>query len=189
MEIEQLLRKQIEAIVKLTDEEFQFVLGHFEDKSYRKNQYVVQADGAAPWDHFVAQGLLKSYFIDEDGKEHILQFAMEDWWISDPQAYHNRLPATLNIDCIEDTTALAITIDNREKLCVECNKMEYFFMKKTTAGYIALQKRILSLMSQKSEDRYRYFEELYPNLIHRLPKKMIASYLGISRETLSRLSS
>ncbi|TDN80813.1 CRP-like cAMP-binding protein [Salegentibacter sp. 24] len=185
---EQLLRKQIEAIVKLTDEEFQFVVGYFEIKNYRKNQYLVQAGAAAPLDHFVTSGLLKSYFIDEDGKEHILQFAMEDWWISDPQAYHNRLPATLNIDCIEDTTALAITIDNREALCYECKKMEYFFMKKTTAGYIALQKRILSLMSQNSEDRYRQFEELYPVLINRIPKKLIASYLGVSRETLSRLS-
>ncbi len=188
MELEQVLREQIEAIVRLTDEEFQFVVGYFETKNYRKNQYVVQAGAAAPLDHFVASGLLKSYFIDEDGKEHILQFAMEDWWISDPQAYHNRLPATLNIDCIEDTTVLAITIDNREKLCSECKKMEYFFMKKTTAGYIALQKRILSLMSQNSEDRYRQFEELYPALINRIPKKLIASYLGVSRETLSRLA-
>lgn len=189
MENEQLLRKQIEAIVKLTDEEFQFVISYFIVKNFRKNQYVVQAGTAAPWDHFVVQGLLKSYYIDEDGKEHILQFATKNWWISDPQAYHNKLPATLNIDCIEDTTVLAISIDNREKLCSECKKMEYFFLKKTTAGYIALQKRILSLMSQKSEDRYRYFEELYPNLLHRVPKKMIASYLGVSRETLSRLSS
>lgn len=189
MKIEPLLRQQIEAIVKLTDEEFQEVLHYFETKNYRKNQYVVQAGAAAAFDHFVVKGLLRSYFMDEDGKEHILQFAVEDWWISDPQAYHNGLPATLNIDTLEDTTVLAISIDNREKLCWECKKMEYFFMKRTTAGYIALQKRILSLMSQKSEDRYRYFEELYPNLILRLPKKMIASYLGISRETLSRMSS
>lgn len=185
---ENILRKQIETIVKLTDEEFQFVLGYFESKNYKKNQFVVQSEAPAPLDHFVAKGLLRSYFLDEDGKEHITQFAMEDWWISDPQAYHNRLNATLNIDCIEDTQALTISIDNREKLCADLKKMEYFFMKKTTAGYIALQKRILSLMSQKSDDRYRLFIELYPDLINRIPKKMIASYLGVSRETLSRMS-
>lgn len=188
MEIERLLRNQIEAIVKLTDAEFQDVLGFFEPKHFKKHQFAVQAGSSAPLDHFVAKGLLRSYLMDEDGKEHITQFAMEDWWISDPQAYHNRLPATLNIDCLEDTQVLAISIDNREKLCLEFKKMEYFFMKKTTAGYIALQKRILSLMSQKSEDRYRLFEELYPDLMKRIPKKMIASYLGVSRETLSRLS-
>lgn len=188
MNIENILKAQIETIVKLTDEEFHFVLGYFEPKNYKKNQFVVQAGSPAPLDHFVAKGLLRSYFMDEDGKEHITQFAMEDWWISDPQAYHNRLNATLNIDCLENTQALAISIDNREKLCAEFKKMEFFFMKKTTAGYIALQKRILSLMSQNSEDRYRLFEELYPELMNRIPKKMIASYLGVSRETLSRLS-
>ncbi|MDO9553476.1 Crp/Fnr family transcriptional regulator [Rhodonellum sp.] len=188
MGIKDALRKQIEAIVILTDNEYDLVLRHFEAKNYKKHQYVVQAGSSAPYDHFVSKGLLKSSFTDEDGKEHIIQFAMEDWWISDPQAYHNRLDATLNIDCLENTQALAISIDNREKLCVECQKMEYFFLKKTTAGYIALQKRILSLMSQNSEDRYRLFKELYPDLVNRLPKKLIASYLGISRETLSRLS-
>tara|TARA_R100000935_G_scaffold29067_1_gene49392 strand:+ start:346 stop:987 length:642 start_codon:yes stop_codon:yes gene_type:complete len=183
-----LLRGQIEAIVKLTDEEFQFVLTHFETSIYKKHQYVVQANHLAPNDHFVAKGLLRSFSIDEAGKEHILQFAMEDWWISDPQAYHNRMHATLNIDCLEDSEIMSISIDNREKLCRELNKMEYFFLKKTTAGYIALQQRILSLMSQKSDERYVQFVQLYPNLIDRIPKALIASYLGISRETLSRMS-
>ncbi len=179
---------QIEAIIKLTDEEFDFVLQYFESKTYKKHQYVVQAGAPAPFDHFVVEGLLKSSFTDNDGKEHIIQFAMEDWWISDPQAYHNRLTATLDIDSLERTDTFTISIDNREQLCANCKKMEYFFLKKTTAGYIALQRRILSLMSQKSEDRYRLFEELYPDLLHRIPKKLIASYLGVTRETLSRLA-
>lgn len=112
---------------------------------------------------------------------------MEDWWISDPQAYHNGLTATLNIDCLEDTVAYTISLDNREKLCAESRKMEYFFRKKTQAGYIALQKRIQSLMSQSARERYDQFIQLYPQLSRRLPKALIASYLGISRETLSRM--
>jgi CRP-like cAMP-binding protein len=83
---------------------------------------------------------------------------------------------------------LYISIDNREKLCADLKKMEYFFMKKTTAGYIALQRRILSLMSQKADERYTQFLHLYPTLLQRLPKALIASYLGISRETLSRIA-
>ena len=186
--MEEILRKQIEKIVTLTDDEFSFVLTHFSARSYKKHQYVVQANNPAPYDHFVVSGLLKSFYIDDAGKTHILQFAMEDWWISDPNAYHNRLTATLNIDCLEDTHTFYISIDNREKLCAELQKMEYFFMKKTTAGYIALQKRILSLMSQKSEERYSQFVQLYPTLLTRVPKALIASYLGISRETLSRMA-
>jgi CRP-like cAMP-binding protein len=186
--MEGILRRQIEKIVELTDEEFSFVLTHFTYRAYKKHQYIVQANNPAPNDHFVAKGLLKSFYIDDSGKTHILQFAMEDWWISDPQAYHNKLSATLNIDCIEDTETFFISIDNREKLCAEMQKMEFFFMKKTTAGYIALQKRILSLMSQKSEERYMEFVHLYPDLLHRVPRALVASYLGISRETLSRMT-
>src|SRR5438067_2511270 len=107
--MEELLRQQIEKIVKLTDEEFSFALSHFTARSFRKHQYVVQAGDLAPNDHFVVQGLLKSFYIDDIGKTHILQFAMEDWWISDPQAYHNRTNATLNIDCLEDTKVLLIS--------------------------------------------------------------------------------
>ncbi len=186
--MEDLLRQQIEKIVKLTDEEFAFVLTHFTQRQFKKHQYVVQGGNAAPNDYFVLKGLLKSFYLDESGKMHILQFAMEDWWISDPQAYHNKTLATLNIDCLEDTSTMYISIDNREKLCADLKKMEYFFMKKTTAGYIALQRRILSLMSQKADERYHQFISLYPSLLQRLPKALVASYLGISRETLSRIS-
>jgi CRP-like cAMP-binding protein len=188
LRMENLLRQQIEKIVKLSDEEFAFVLTHFTHRAFKKHQYVVQAGSAAPNDYFVLKGLLKSFYLDESGKMHILQFAMEDWWISDPQAYHNKAIATLNIDCLEDTSTMYISIDNREKLCADLKKMEYFFMKKTTAGYIALQRRILSLMSQKADERYQQFISLYPSLLQRLPKALVASYLGISRETLSRIS-
>jgi CRP-like cAMP-binding protein len=186
--MEHLLRQQIEKIVKLTDEEFAFVLTHFMPRDFKKHQYVVQAGNTAPNDYFVLKGLLKSSYLDESGKVHILQFAMEDWWISDPQAYHNKTLATLNIDCLEDTATMYISVDNREKLCADLKKIEYFFMKKTTAGYIALQRRILSLMSHKADERYRQFISLYPSLQQRLPKALVASYLGISRETLSRIS-
>ncbi|WP_454802165.1 Crp/Fnr family transcriptional regulator [Mucilaginibacter phyllosphaerae] len=186
--MEEILRKQIEKIVQLTDEEFRFVLSHFTVKSFKKHQYVLQSGNPAPNDHFVVKGLLKSFYLDEAGKTHILQFAMADWWISDPQAYHNELNATLNIDCLEDTDTYVISLDNREKLCAESRKMEYFFRKKTQAGYIALQKRIQSLMSQSAKERYDQFIHLYPQLSQRLPKALIASYLGISRETLSRMA-
>lgn len=186
--MEDFLREQIEKIVKITDEEFRFVLAHFTSRTLKKHQYLVQAGDPAPNDHFVVKGLLRSFYLDDAGKTHILQFAMEDWWISDPQAYHNKVNATLNIDCLEDTQVLFISIDNREKLCADLKKMEYFFMKKTTAGYIALQRRILSLMSQNAEERFAQFVQLYPTLLQRVPKALIASYLGITRETLSRIS-
>ncbi len=187
--MQEILRNQIEKIVTLTDEEFDIVLTYFTPKKFKKHQYVIQEGNLAPNDYFVTKGLLKSFYIDDTGKTHILQFAPEDWWISDPQAYHNRLNAKLHVDCIENTETFFISIDNREKLCSDFKKMEYFFMKKTTAGYIALQKRILSLMSKKADERYYQFIKMYPSILQRVPKAQIASYLNVSRETLSRITS
>ena len=183
-----ILRTHIEKIVYLTDAEFDLVLSYFTQHSYKKNDYLVQANRSAPHDHFVVKGLLKSFYVDADGKNHILQFAMEDWWISDPQAYHTRTEAKLYIDCLEDTDVFYISKDKRDQLCTKVQKMEHFFLEKTTSGYIALQRRILSLMSQRAEERYLQFVALYPQLLERVPKTLIASYLGISRETLSRMS-
>ncbi|HBX44795.1 Crp/Fnr family transcriptional regulator [Limibacterium fermenti] len=119
--------------------------------------------------------MMKSSHTNPEGKEHIIQFALENWWITDPQAFHNSTKATLNVDCLEDTKVLAISLENREKLCKELQKMEYFFLKKTTAGYIALQKRILCLISSTATERYYNLLAQYPGLIQRIPKQMVAS--------------
>lgn len=181
------LKKHIERIVPLTDEEFAIVLSHFTPKKFKKHQFIIQPEDTVSNDNFVVTGLLCSSYADEKGKEHILQFAMEDWWISDPEAYHNQTPASLYVKCLEPTETLSISLQNREKLCNELPKMQYFFLKKTTGGYIAMQKRILSLISGNSQERYRQLIAQYPQF-RRLPKTMIAAYLGITRETLSRLN-
>lgn len=182
------LRQHIAEIIKLTDGEFEYVLSHFTYRKFLKNQYVIQAGDYVKYDYFVLSGLLKSWHIDDNGKSHIVLFAMENWWISDPEAFHNQTKATLNVDCLEDSETLYIALENREKLCAEMRKMEYFFRRKTTSGYVASQRRILSLISFNAKERYEYLIQQYPDLIQRVPKSLIASYLGITRETLSRLT-
>lgn len=183
-----ILRKQIERITPLTDSEFDYILSHFTAKKLRKHQYLVQESDKVDHDFFVTKGLLKSYFVNPEGKEHIMQFAMEDWWITDYQAYFNETPATVNIDCIEATEVLCLSLHNREKLCAELHKIEHFFRKKSNAGYVALQRRILSLLNSSAKERYEQLLQQYPTLFQRVPKSIIASYLGVSRETLSRIS-
>jgi CRP-like cAMP-binding protein len=183
-----ILRKQIEDIVPLDDAEFEFVLAHFQQKKFKKHQIVIHEGDNVPYDFFVAGGLMKVSRVDLDGKEHIVQFAMENWWITDTQAFHNRTKATLIVDCLEDTTVFALSLENKEKLCNEMPKMAHFFLKKTTAGYIALQKRIICFISSNANERYNNLLTLYPGLMQRVPKAMIASYLGVTRETLSRLN-
>ncbi|MGF1923716.1 MAG: Crp/Fnr family transcriptional regulator [Bacteroidia bacterium] len=185
----QLLRQHFEKITSLTDQEFQYILSHFSTKKLKKHQFLIQEGNAVTTDHFVIKGLLKASFTNQDGKEHILQFAMEDWWVTDFQAYFNQTNATLNIDCIEEVEVLCLSLTNREKLCAELHKIEHFFRRKSNFGYIALQRRILSLLNNNAKERYEELLVNYPNLFQRVPKTLIASYLGVSRETLSRFSS
>lgn len=139
-------------------------------------------------DYFVTSGLLKATYINpHDGKENILQFAWEDWWITDYEAYFNQTTANLTIDCIEDVEVLCLPLINRDKICAALHKIEHFFRRKSNAGYVALQKRILSLLNSSAKERYDQLMNTYPQLLQRVPKSFIASYLGVSRETLSRL--
>jgi CRP-like cAMP-binding protein len=183
------LRKHIEKIVCLSDEEFEYVLRHFTVKKLKRHQFLVQEGDPVLNDYYVIKGLLKASHPSKDGKEHILQFAMEDWWVTDYQAYFFQSNATLNIDCIEDCELLSISLQNREKLCADLHKIEHFFRKKSNLGYIALQKRILTLLNSTARERYDQLLQQYPGLFQRVPKTSIAAYLGVSRETLSRLSS
>lgn len=185
----ELLRQHIEKITALSDSEFDHLLSHFTKKKYRKHQFLIQEEDTVANDFFVIEGLLKaSYTNPDDGKEHILQFAWEDWWITDYQAYFNQTKANLTIDCIEDVEVLCLSLHNRDKICAELHKIEHFFRRKSNAGYVALQRRILALLNSSAKERHDQLFSTYPLLFQRVPKTLIASYLGVSRETLSRLS-
>src|SRR6185503_995000 len=148
-----MLRRQIEEIVSLTDEEFDLVLAHFQHRRFKKHQIIIHEGDPVLYEYFVINGLMRVSRVDSDGKEHIVQFAMEDSWITDMQAFHHRTKATLIVDCLENTEAFALSLENREKLCRELPKMEYFFLQKTIAGYIELQKRVLCFVSANAGDR------------------------------------
>lgn len=183
------LRLHFEKIITLTDQEFDHIISHFTSKKLKKHQFLVQEGDNVTNDYFVVKGLLKASFTNDEGKENILQFAMEDWWITDFQAYFNQTNATLTIDCIEEVEVFCLSLANREKLCSELHKVESFFRRKSNLGYIALQQRILSLINSNAKERYEQFLVQYPMMFQRVPKTLIASYLGVSRETLSRFSS
>ncbi|MFV1449665.1 Crp/Fnr family transcriptional regulator [Maribacter sp. HS] len=185
----QLLRQHFEEIVSLTDEEWNFVQSHFEFKSLKKHQFLIQVGQPVDFEYWIIKGLVKAYSIDEKGKEHILQFAMEDYWVSDHCAFQHQEPGTIFVDCLEDSEFFCLSLENREKICFEVPAVANFFRIKSNHGYINLQQRILSLLTMTAENRYEYLLNKLPKLIQRVPKKLIASYLGVSRETLSRFNS
>ncbi len=182
------LRRHFEKITPLTDQEFDYIFSHFTTKKLKKHQFLIQEGDNVTNDYFVVKGLLKAYHVDKEGKEYIMQFAMEDWWVTDYQAYFSQTKATLNIDCIEEVEILCLSLHNRDKICADLHKIEHFFRRKSNMGYVALQRRILSMLNSNAKERYEQLLSKYPSLFQRVPRSLIASYLGVSRETLSRFS-
>ncbi len=182
----QLLRQHFEEIVTLTDEEWDFIAPHFEHKKLKKHQFLIQTGQPVDCEFWIINGLIKSYAVDEKGSEHILQFAMEDYWVSDYYAFQHQIPATIFVDCIEDSEFFCLSLESRETICEEIPAMANFFRIKSNYGFIGLQQRILSLLTQTAEERYDALLFKLPKLVQRVPKKLIAAYLGVSRETLSR---
>jgi CRP-like cAMP-binding protein len=133
--------------------------------------------------------LLKLVYTDDTGKQHIVSFAMEDWWESDFYAYYTQTEATLSLECVEDTEVLCLLLDDYKKLCDGLQKMQRFFLEKANFGFIGAQRRIISWLTSSAKERYEQLLHRYPSLIQRVPKSLLAAYLGVSRETLSRLSS
>ncbi|SEW17693.1 cAMP-binding domain of CRP or a regulatory subunit of cAMP-dependent protein kinases [Chitinophaga sp. YR573] len=189
MEAKEILKEHIAKTASLTDEQFDYFFSHFKLLSYKKGQTVITEGDKVDCEYFVLSGCLKAFFINDDIKMYILQFAMPTWWTSDYNALYNNSRATINIDCITDVEILCLSGADREKLCNEIHQVEHFFRWRTNRGYVASQKRLLSFMNNDARKRYEELLALYPQLYNLVPKHLIAAYLGISRETLSRLYS
>jgi len=187
MPAEQLLKDHVAKMASLTDDEFAYFFSHFKPKAFKKGQVVIREGDKVEVEYFVVSGCLKAFFINDEVKMHILQFAMPTWWTSDYQALYSRTRATINVDCITDVELLSLSHVDREKLCKEIHPVEHFFRWRTNKGYVAAQRRLLSLMNNDAKARYEELLNQYPQLYSLVPKHLIAAYLGVSRETLSRL--
>lgn len=189
MKAKELLKAHITKTATLTDEQFDYFFSHFKEQRFQKGQVLLTAGDTVECEYFVVSGCLKSFFINDEMKMFILQFAMPQWWTSDYNALYNNTKATTNIDCITDAEVLCLTGEDREKLCKEIHAVEHFFRWRTNKGFVAAQKRLLSLMNNDAKHRYEELLHMYPELYNMVPKNLIAAYLGVSRETLSRLYS
>lgn len=183
----EILRAHIAKTAKLSEEQFDYFFSHFKPHSFKKGQVVISEGQKVDVEYFVLSGCLKAFFVNDEVKMYILQFAMSTWWTSDYNALYNKTPATINVDCVADANALSLSNHDREKLCNELHELEHFFRWRVNKAYVASQKRLLSLMNKNTRARYKELMNLYPQLYNLVPKNLIAAYLGVSRETLSRL--
>jgi CRP-like cAMP-binding protein len=189
MDAREVLKQHIAKTASLTDEQFDHFFSHFKPMSFKKGQVIIGEGDKVNCEYFVLSGCLKAFFINDDIKMYILQFAMPTWWTSDYNALYTQTRATISVDCITDAEVLCLIGDDREKLCNEIHQVEHFFRWRTNKGYVASQKRLLSFMNNDVKKRYEELLALYPQLYNLVPKHLIAAYLGVSRETLSRLYS
>jgi CRP-like cAMP-binding protein len=173
--------------VPLTDEEQALIQGYLTVKKIRKRQYLLQEGDVCKSVAFVEQGALRAYTLDENGAEHIVQFAVEGWYISDLYSFLSAEPAIYNIDAIEDSNLVLMTRSAVDELLKVSPKFQEFQLKAITGAYIALQRRVTSSISLSLEDRYQNLIKAYPDIAQRVPQHMIASYLGATPETLSRV--
>jgi CRP-like cAMP-binding protein len=182
-----LLRSHIEKRVPLSDEEFKRCSGFFTPRKIRKRQFLLQEGDVCKQFAFVNDGCLREYTVDHKGEEHILQFAITDWWISDLQSFLTGSPSTHTIDAVHDSDVLLLKREAREDLLQSVPKMERFFRLLLEANYVATHRRVQESLTSSAEERYLKFIKTYPSLVEQVPQNQIASYLGITPQSLSRI--
>ena len=188
MTIEPLL-KYISNYVILSDIEVAFLESKLIFRKYLKGQYIVQQGDICKYSCFVISGCTKTFYVDKEGQEHIVMFSIEDWWTSDMGSFITQTPADFNVQCLENSELVLFSYDIIEDLYKEIPKLERFFRQIIEKGLVASQKRIVRNFSLSAKEQYLYFREQYPKIEQRIPQYMIASYLGITKEFLSKIKS
>lgn len=173
--------------ISLTEEEFKNVASKFELITLDKGERLIKVGDTVYHQYYVYDGCLRSYLLDNVGKEHTLQFAVKDWWISDYIAYFSSSSAIMSIECIQKSTVLKVSRKSMEQLYLQIPKIATFNRAKLEKAYVYLQMRVLKKLSTTAKERYISFINTYPNIEQIVKNYHIASYLGIATESLSRI--
>lgn len=171
----------------ISSEDSEDLYESLEKRNFGKGDYLLKKGALCGHSFFVEQGLLRSYTLGEDGKEHIIQFAPENWFIVDRSSVYFNNPSEIYIDAVEDSRVVLIDSDFMERASKMNENFRKFNDKLLHNHIFHIQKRLNLLLGASAEVRYLNFIELYPDLLFRVPLWMIASYLGITPESLSRV--
>ncbi len=187
MNIENSIISEIFKDIAFSKKEENLIENKLKKLNLKKGVTILKADDKVISQYYVYNGCLRTYFIDKSGKEHTLQFAINDWWISDYTAFFTTTKAVMYIETIEEATIYKISKKSMEDLFIEIPQLETFFRKKMEKAFASFQKRILASLAQSAKERYVSFISTYPNIEQSVKNYHIASYLGITTETLSRI--
>lgn len=183
----EVLFKKLDEKISLTVEEKELSKTFFLPKKLRKKQYLLQEGDVCKYTAFVEKGILRSYTIDNKGSEHVVQFAFDGWWIGDQYSFLTGEPSTFNIDALEDVELLLLSKDAEERMMEKIPKMERYFRILLQNSLVSMQQRIAGSLSKNAEERYSELILSCPTIPRRVPQHMMASFLGITPETLSRI--
>ncbi|MES1225469.1 MAG: Crp/Fnr family transcriptional regulator [Bacteroidota bacterium] len=182
-----LVLKNISKYILLTEEEKLIFTSSLKHKRLRKKQFLLEEGGICNHECFVNSGCLRMYHLDDKAQEHIIQFAVSDWWIGDQYSFLTGLPSVYFIDAMEESEVLLIEKKHLEDLYARVPKFERFFRIAFQNSYVSLQRRILAGLSQTAEEKYIDFINRYADIEQKVSQRQIASYLGITPESLSRV--
>lgn len=177
----------IKRYVVLSEEEKKRLTTIIRTTKIRKRQYIDQPGYVCKFRNYIVQGAFRSYYVDKDGKEHTVQIAVEDWFVSDFYSYIAQTPATLYVEALEDSVIFQMNYEDIEGLCKEIQGLSEYFRVTTERAFAFSRNRALSNLSMTAEEKYIELLERYPNIVNRVPQKVIASYLGITPEFLSKI--
>ena len=171
----------------VSDEEFDTIIGHFTYKKISRRDYLLEQGEISKHLAFILKGAMRKYYIDNKGKEHVVDLYIENWWPEDRESYVFETPSVYSIEAWENCELLLITKEDTVQLCKKCPVFTEMLLRLDERNKIATQKRITSTISSPAKDRYDDFVKRYPEFLQRFPQHIIASYLGITKDTLSRV--
>ena len=177
----------IKRYVSLNEEDEKQFVSIVRTTKIKRRQFIVQPNFTCSHQTYILKGAFRSYFVNNEGTEHTIQFGIEDWFISDFNSYVSQSPASLFVEALEDSIVQQISYEDVENLCDKNPKFDRFFRLVAQKSFAFSQRRILSNLGKSAEERYIEFLTLYPSIVQRVPQYTLASYLGMSAEFLSKI--
>lgn len=187
MEGTNLILNNISGYIHLSEAEKEIFVSMLKPMTLKRKQMLLKTGEICRYSSFVIQGCLRGYSIDENGDEHVLNFAPRNWWIADMYSLITQKPGVLNIEALEDTEILTLSKIHQEELYIKVPVFERFFRVIIENSLVTYQQRLLDNLSLTAEERYNNFCKRYPTLISALPSKQIASYIGVTPEFFSKM--
>jgi CRP-like cAMP-binding protein len=181
------LRAYLAARAAFTDDDFEFLETVFVPRRIGAGDFLQRAGEVARWAAFVASGCLRSYVIDAKGKEHIVKFAPETWWVADNTSLTAGTPSEYFIDALEDSEVVLIDTPSHQRVLAHVPAYAAAFSNGVQKHAAAKDRRIVSSLTGSAEERYLEFLQTHPSMAQRVPQTMVASYLGMTPETVSRI--